>query len=57
MGAYWAQAKAIQQAWPELERFYGDDHIIRTVTSGPTGPEYLTCAQIVSVMLPDDAEG
>lgn len=56
MDAYWAQAGGIQQAWPELESFYGDDHIIRTVTSGPAGPEYLTCAEIVSTMLPDDAE-
>lgn len=55
--AYQAQVPAIERAWPQLESFYGDDHIIRTVTSGPTGPEYLTCAQIVSIMLPDDAEG
>ena len=54
---YQAQVPAIERAWPQLESFYGDDHIIRTVTSGPTGPEYLTCAQIVSIMLPDDAEG
>jgi hypothetical protein len=31
--------------------------IIDTVTSGPTGLEYRTPEQIVSVMLPDDAEG
>jgi hypothetical protein len=53
MGAYWAQANAIQEAWPQLECFYGD-HVVWTVTSGPT---YRTCAEIVSKMLPDDAEG
>jgi hypothetical protein len=39
--------------WPELESFYGD-HVVHTVTSGPT---YLPCAEIVSITLPDDAEG
>jgi hypothetical protein len=53
---YQVQVAAIEQAWPKLESFYGDDHIIRTVTSGPAGLEYLTRAQIVSIMLPDDAE-
>ena len=52
----WKQVEAIQETWPQLESFYGD-HIIHTVTSGPTGPEYLPCAEIVFTMLPDDAEG
>ena len=47
MDAYRAQAKAIQEAWPELECFYGD-HVVCTVTSGPT---YLPCDEIVSIML------
>jgi hypothetical protein len=51
---YQAQVPAIEKAWPQLESFCGHDHIIPTVTSGPT---YLSCAEIVSLMLPDDAEG
>ena len=37
MAAYRVQVvhKEIREAWPRLERFYGDQ-IIRTVTSGPT---------------------
>ena len=53
VNAYQKQVDAIQAKWPELKSFYGDDHIIHTVTSGPT---YLSCAEIVSRMLPDDAE-
>ena len=53
MDAYRAQAKAIQANWPNLAAFYGDDHIIRTVTSGPTGPAYLTGEEIASIMLRD----
>jgi hypothetical protein len=55
--AYQVQVAAIGRAWPRLQSFYGDDRIIDTVTSGPTGLEYRTPEQIVSVMLPDDAEG
>lgn len=50
---YQAQANAIEEAWQELECFYGDDHVIRTVTSGPNGPTYRPLAEIVSIMLPD----
>jgi|ERR1035438_6359219 hypothetical protein len=35
MRAYQVQVDEIQAAWPQLERFYGD-HIIRTVSAGPT---------------------
>jgi hypothetical protein len=49
MDAYWAQTNAIETAWPKLESFYGD-HVVRTVTSGPT---YRPLAEIVSIMLPD----
>jgi hypothetical protein len=49
---YWDQVNAIEAARPMLEEFYGD-HIIRTVTPGPT---YLTFEEIASIMLPDDAE-
>jgi hypothetical protein len=52
MAAYWAQVMDIQAAWPELEFLYRD-HIIRTVTSGPT---YLPCAEIASAILPDAGE-
>lgn len=52
MAAYWAQTTDIQAARSELEFFYGD-HIIRTVTSGPT---YLPYAEIASIMLPDAEE-
>jgi hypothetical protein len=55
--AYRIQASAIQEAWPRLHPFYGDDRIICTVTVGPTGPENLTREQIVSLMLADDDEG
>jgi hypothetical protein len=53
---YQAQVRAIELAQVEFASFYGGDHIIDTVTSGPTGLEYCTCAQIVSIMLPDDTE-
>jgi hypothetical protein len=49
MAAYWLQVEQIQAAWPELKDFYGD-HIIRTVTSGPT---YMPYAEIASTMFPD----
>jgi len=46
---YLVQLEAIQAAWPQLKRFYGD-HIIRTVTAGPT---YMPFDEVLSVMLPD----
>ena len=49
MDAYRLQVEEIQEAWPELKRFYGD-HIIRTVTSGPT---YTPFADIAYAMFPD----
>jgi hypothetical protein len=55
MEAYCNQVKAIEAAWPELERFYGKN-IVRTVTSGPDGPSYRPFAEIASKMLPDDAD-
>ncbi|HUH70929.1 MAG TPA: hypothetical protein VLZ05_19855 [Mycobacterium sp.] len=48
---YQVQADAIEEARPQLEEFYGDDHIIYTVTPGPT---YLTFEKIASIMLPDE---
>jgi hypothetical protein len=47
MAAYLVQVEAIKAAWPQLERFYGD-HIIRTVTAGPT---YMPFDDVLSVML------
>jgi len=55
--AYRVQVAAIERAWPRLQSFYGDDRIIRTVTSGPTGPEILTTVQIVAIMQADGGEG
>jgi hypothetical protein len=49
LDAYRRQVNEIQAAWPELECFYGD-HIIRTVTAGPT---YLPFAEIASIMFRD----
>jgi hypothetical protein len=50
MALYWAQVARIQAAWPDLKSFYGD-HVVRTVTSGPT---YMPYADIGSTMFPDD---
>ena len=52
MHLYREQVNAIEDVRPKLEKFYGD-HIIRTVTPGPT---YMTFEEIASIMLPDDAE-
>jgi hypothetical protein len=49
MAAYRVQVEEIREAWPRLERFYGDQ-IIRTVTSGPT---YMPFDEIASIMFPD----
>jgi hypothetical protein len=49
MAAYRVQVEEIGAAWPRLERFYGD-HVIRTVTSGPT---YKSFDEIASIMFPD----
>jgi hypothetical protein len=49
MAAYTAQVEEIGAAWPRLERFYGD-HIIRTVTAGPT---YKPFDEIASIMFPE----
>lgn len=49
---YSLQAGTIQAARPEIEHFYGD-HVIRTVTSGPTGPAYKPSDEIASIMFPD----
>ena len=49
MAAYRVQAEEIRVAWPRLERFYGN-HVIRTVTSGPT---YKPFDEIASIMFPD----
>lgn len=55
-GAYCAQVNDIETACPELECLYGD-RVVRTLTSGSTGSTYLSCPEIVSIMLADDAEG
>ena len=52
MHLYWEQVNAIEDVRPKLEKFYGD-HIIRTVSPGPT---YMTFEEIASIMLPDDTE-
>jgi hypothetical protein len=49
MAAYRVQVEEIRAAWPRLERFYGD-HVIRTVTFGPT---YKPFDEIASIMFPD----
>lgn len=49
MAAYKAQVGEIGAAWPKLERFYGD-HVIRTVTAGPT---YKPFDEIASIMFPE----
>ena len=52
MKAYQVQVDGIQEAWPKLERFYGD-HIIRTVSAGPT---YMSPNDIASVMFVNSAK-
>ena len=47
MDAYSRQIDAIEAIRPELEEFYGD-HIIRTVSSGPS---YMDPEEIASIML------
>ena len=49
MAAYRVQVEEIRAAWPRLERFYGD-HVIRTVTFGPT---YKPFDEIASIIFPD----
>jgi hypothetical protein len=51
---YIRQTDKIERAWPELERFYGEDHIICTVTPGPT---YRPFEEIASIMLRDTPGG
>jgi hypothetical protein len=48
--AYRVRADKIDRAWPRLKSFYGEDHIIATVTPGPT---YLPFEEIASIMLSD----
>lgn len=46
MAAYQVQTSEINDAWPKLQKFYGD-HIIRTVEQRPT---YKTFDEIASIM-------
>jgi predicted kinase len=47
MSAYQVQVRAIEEAWPKLEHFYGD-RIIYTVSPGPT---HMPLEEIASTIL------